>query len=314
MVTTFMPRSLACLLLGSLALTALAASGPHDSVIGPDYQAAPEMTAKPGAAKGVIHDVTIDATESKIYPGLNGPYKRKVQVYVPVQYVAGTPVPFIIVTDGPWYTKRVATALDNLIAEKRVPVQVAVFVQSGGGDGKGSQRGLEYDTLSGKYTDFIETEILPRIAKDYKINFSKNPSDRAAMGGSSGAACAFTMAWYHPELYRRVLSYSGTFVDQQSPFDPKTPHGAWEYHENLIMKTERKPLRIWMQVGEKDNGWNKDEASLHNWVMANERMADVLAKKGYAYKYVFCKGAGHVDGKAVGQTLPAALEWLWSNQ
>jgi enterochelin esterase-like enzyme len=309
-----MPRYLISTLCAILALTLQAASGPRDSVIGPDYQAAPEMIAKPGVPKGAIHDFTIDSTESKIYPGLNGPYKRKVQVYVPSQYVTGTPVPFMIVTDGPWYTKRIATALDNLIAEKRVPVQVVVLVQSGGGDGKGSQRGLEYDTLSGKYTDFIETEILPRVAKDYKINFSKNPNERATMGGSSGAACAFTMAWYHPELYRRVLSYSGTFVDQQSPMDPKTPHGAWEYHENLIMKTEKKPLRLWMQVGEKDNGWNKDEASLHNWVMANERMADVLAKKGYVYKYVFCKGAGHVDGKAVGQTLPAALEWLWGNQ
>jgi enterochelin esterase-like enzyme len=216
------------------------------------------------------------------------------------------------VTDGPWYTKRVATALDNLIAAKRVPVQVAVLVESGGGDSKGSQRGLEYDTLSAKYAEFIEAEVLPRVTKETGVTFSKNPEERAAMGGSSGAAAALTMAWYRPDLYRRVLSYSGTFVNQQYPEDPKTLHGAWEYHDSLIPKTDRKPLRIWLQVGEKDNGWDRPvPPSYHNWVEANERMAAVLAKQGYAYQYVFCRKAGHVDGKAVAATLPSALEWIW---
>jgi enterochelin esterase family protein len=131
------------------------------------------------------------------------------------------------------------------------------------------------------------------------------------MGGSSGAACAFTMAWFHPELYRRVLSYSGTYVDQESPVNPASPHGAWEYHEHFIAQSPAKPIRIWLQVGEKDIGYQKDEASLHNWVMANERMAAVLKAKGYQYRYVFCEGAGHVDRKAVGETLPGALAWLW---
>ncbi|GDY17971.1 ferric enterobactin esterase [Verrucomicrobiota bacterium] len=301
-----------------LAVAVFGASGPNDSAIGPDYTPATEMTAKAGVPKGTIKEFTMLSTESPAYPGIAKnkpgevvPYKRKVQVYIPAQYVAGQPVRLLLVTDGPWYTKRVATALDNLIAAKRVPVQVAVMVESGGGDSKGSQRGLEYDTLSGKYAEFIEAEVLPRVTKETGVVFTKKPDERAAMGGSSGAAAALTMAWYHPDLYRRVLSYSGTFVDQQYPTDPKTPHGAWEYHEHLIAKTDKKPLRLWLQVGEKDNGWDRDEASLHNWVMANERMAAVLAQKGYAYQYIFCKKAGHVDGKAVAATLPSALEWIW---
>jgi predicted alpha/beta superfamily hydrolase len=112
-------------------------------------------------------------------------------------------------------------------------------------------------------------------------------------------------------LYRRVLSYSGTFVNQQSPLNPQSPHGAWEYHEHLVPNNPAKPIRIWMQVGENDNGSKRDEASLHNWVMANQRMAAALKAKGYHYQYVFCAGAGHVDRKAVGQTLPDALLWLW---
>jgi enterochelin esterase-like enzyme len=153
--------------------------------------------------------------------------------------------------------------------------------------------------------------VLPKISEEYDIKFTKDPEGRATMGGSSGGAAAFTMAWFHPELYRRVLTYSGTFVDQQYPEDRKNPDGAWEYHKNLIKKSAKKPIRVWLHVSEKDNGWDRDEASLHNWVMANERMAAELKAKGYEYRYVFAKNAGHTDGNVTRQTLPAALEWLW---
>ena len=153
--------------------------------------------------------------------------------------------------------------------------------------------------------------VLPKVEKECDLKLTKDPEARATMGGSSGAAAAFTMAWFCPDLYRRVLSYSGTYVNQQSPENRRTPHGAWEYHENLIPRSKPKPLRIWLQVSEKDNGHDRDEASLHNWVMANERMAAELKKKEYAYQYVFSKNAGHTDGKVTRQTLPGALEWLW---
>ena len=182
-----MPRL--ALLAHFLAAGAFAASGPHDSAIGPDYKAAPEMTPRADVPKGTIKEFTMLSTDSKAYPGIAKnkpgevvPYKRKVQVYLPAQLPAGQPARLLLVTDGPWYTKRVATALDNLIADKRVPVQVAVLVESGGGDSKGSQRGLEYDTLSAKYAEFIEAEVLPRVTKETGVVFSKNPAERAAMG------------------------------------------------------------------------------------------------------------------------------------
>jgi iron(III)-enterobactin esterase len=281
-----------------------------DFKIAPPYTNAPELTVKAGAPKGTLHEFTMDSHDSKIYPGLKGPYKRKVAVYVPHGYVAGTAAPFIVIQDA--MTKdSLPKILDNMIHERRLPPMIAVFIASGGGDGKGSERGLEYDTVSGTYADFIDTEVLPKIEKDYKVTFTKDPEGRATMGGSSGAACAFTMAWFHPDLYRRVLSYSGTFVDQQSPMNPESPHGAWEYHEHLIPMSEAKPLRIWLEVGEKDNGWDRDEKSYHNWVLANERMAAALKEKKYHYRYVFAAGAKHVDGGVVKQTLPDAMLWLW---
>ena len=171
------------------------------------------------------------------------------------------------------------TVLDNMIAAKRLPVMVAVMINSGGGDSLGSQRGLEYDTLDDFYCKFIESEVLPLISEKFNIRFTNDPEGRATMGGSSGAAAAFTMAWSHPELYRRVLSYSGTYVNQQFPVSRKTPLGAWEYHENLIKRSRKKPIRIWLHVSEKDNGWDRDEASYHNWVMANERTAAAAAEQ-----------------------------------
>ncbi|HLX64169.1 MAG TPA: alpha/beta hydrolase-fold protein [Planctomycetota bacterium] len=285
--------------------------GEGDFKIGPAYADSPDVKAKEGVPAGIIKEFEMDSADSKIYPGLKGPYKRKVAVYVPKHYVEGTEAPFIVAHDGLGYKGTLPKALDNLIAQKKVPVMIAVMVNSGGGDGKGSERGLEYDTVSDKFASFIETEVLPRAAKECNVKFTSNPDGRATMGGSSGGSCAFTMGWFRPDLYHRILTYSGTYVNQQSPTNPESPHGAWEYAENLIPKNPPKPLRIWLEVGEKDNGWQRAETDMHNWVSANVRMAAALKEKGYHYRYEFALGAGHTDGRVLRQTLPEALEWLW---
>ncbi len=313
-------KHLCCWLLSAAVFPVLCASAFADEnefVIGPDYTDAPETKVQDDVPKGTVHEFTMDSKDSKIYKGIaknqkgTVPYQRKVAVYVPAQYKAGKDVAFIVAQDGLGYRNVLPTVLDNMIAAKRLPVMVAVMINSGGGDSLGSQRGLEYDTLDDVYCKFIESEVLPLISEKFNIRFTNDPEGRATMGGSSGAAAAFTMAWSHPELYRRVLSYSGTYVNQQFPVSRKTPLGAWEYHENLIKRSRKKPIRIWLHVSEKDNGWDRDEASYHNWVMANERMAAVLKDKDYDYRYIFAKKAGHTDGRVLRETLPSALEWLW---
>src|SRR4029078_12894719 len=127
------------------------------------------------------------------------PYTRKVAVYVPRQYVPGTAAPFIVGADGP--DKLLFTALDNLIAAQRVPVMIAISIGNGGGDAQGSERGLEYDTMSGRYAEFVELEVLPRVEAECKVKLTRDPDGRATMGCSSGAACAMSMAWYRPDLY-----------------------------------------------------------------------------------------------------------------
>ena len=292
----------------------------RDFVLKPPYKNAPELAVKDGVPKGTVREFVMKSEESKLYPGISRtagapptPYERPVVVYVPAQYKPGTAAPFIVVHDGASakYRAIVPPILDNLIHEKRIPVTIAVMLHHGGGDGPGSERGLEYDTVSDKYTMFIEQEVLPRVQRDYNVTLTKDPEGRATMGGSSGAAAAFTMAWFHPELYRRVLSYSGTFVNQENPRNPEISRGAWEYHATLVPNSPPKPIRIWMHAGQNDNGSTRDEASLHNWVIANQHMAAALKAKGYSYRYIFAEGSGHTDGAVINQTLPGALEWLW---
>ena len=299
-------------------------------ILGPTHTPAPEMTVQEGVPQGMVYNFTMESAGSKIYPGIAreantvarpdpadpaklvvsshpAPYTRRVAVYVPKQYVPGMVAPFIVGADGP--DKALFTALDNLIAQKRVPVMIAISISNGSGDAQGSERGLEYDTMSGLYAEFVEKEVLPLVEKQYDVTLTKDPDGRATMGGSSGGSAALIMAWYHPELYHRVLTYSGTYVNQQWPLNPETPHGAWEFHENLIPNSPVKPIRLWMEVGDKDNLSTRD--NYHDWVLANENMAKVLAAKGYHYQFVFARNAGHTDRTVKQQTLPEALEYVW---
>jgi enterochelin esterase family protein len=303
-------------------------------VLGPTHTPAPEMSGKEGTPNGTVIEFTMNSSESKFYPGIArdpgtfgtpdpgnpakllvttshpAPYTRRVAVYVPKQYTPGRVTPFIVGADGP--DALLFTALDSLIANHKLPIMVAISIANGGGDAQGSERGLEYDTMSGHYAEFVEEEVLPRVELEAHVKLTKDPDGRATVGNSSGGACALIMAWYHPEWYHRVLTYSGTFVNQQWPWNPKIPHGAWEFHEHLIPNNPAKPIRLWMEVGDRDLlNPNVMRDNIHDWVFANESMAKVLAAKGYHYQFVFARNAGHVDRAVRLQTLPEALQYVW---
>jgi enterochelin esterase-like enzyme len=292
------------------------------------------MAVKEDVPHGTVSTFEMKSADSKIYPGIAreqgtfgvpdpanpakldvttshpAPYTRRVAVYVPKQYVPGTAAPFIVGADGP--DMALFTALDNLIAEKKVPVMIGISIGNGSGDAQGSQRGLEYDTMSGLYAEFVEKEVLPLVEQQYSVKLSKDPEARATMGGSSGGSAALAMAWYHTDLYHRVLTYSGTYVNQQWPYNAATPGGAWDFHRTLIPNSPAKPIRIWMEVGDRDNyNPNVMRDDMHDWTLANENMAKVLAAKKYHYQFVFAINAGHTDRAVKQQTLPEAMEWLW---
>jgi enterochelin esterase-like enzyme len=271
----------------------------------------PAMTTKEGIATGTVTMFTMRSEDTQRYPGVRGPYTRNVWVYVPAGYVPGTELPLMVDHDGradAVIQSQLIVVLDNLIAEKRLPMMAGVFIANGG-DFRPSERSLEYDTVSGKYAEFIEYEVLPLAEKTANVKFTKNPDARGVIGQSSGSAAAFAMAWFHPEWYRRVISYSGTFVRVQT--SDEYPNGAWAYHDSLIPNSPKKPIRIWMEVGARDNGSTLAEDSYRNWPLANNRMAEVLKAKGYEYQYVWAEQAGHVERGVERQTLEQAMEWVW---
>jgi len=303
-------------------------------ILGPTHEVPIDAAAQDGSPTGTVIEFTMNSSDSKIYPGIArdagtfgtpdpadpaklmvttshpAAYTRKVAVYVPKQYVAGSVAPFIVGADGP--DRLLFSTLDTLIAQHQVPVMIAISIGNGSGDAQGSERGLEYDTMSGVYAEFVEKEVLPLVESQAHVKLTKDPDGRATTGGSSGGSCALIMAWYHPELYHRVLTYSGTFINQQWPYRSQTRHGAWEFHEHLIPENRVKPIRLWMEVGDRDLlNPNAMRDHMHDWVLANEQMAKVLAAKGYHYQFVFARNAGHVDRAVRQQTLPEALQYVW---
>lgn len=312
----------------------VSADGDGNSEIGPSYTTDPDLTdqQKP---KGKKFTFSMKLADSAIFKGddetLTKPVNatRSITVYVPAQYKDGTEAPILVIQDGPGPIDKIARALDNLTVStdplKKLPPFIAVAVQNGGSDAQGSERGLEYDTMSDRYSRFIDTEVLPAVVADSAIKaaypgikLTKDPDGRGAFGCSSGGAAALSMAWFATGSWHRIITYSGTFVDQQNHAQPEAMmmnlrYGAWEYHSDaeLIKNADRKPLRIFINANENDNGAGDAESTHHNWVMANQRTAEDLAAKNYHYKYVFGKGAGHCADGVQNATIAQALSWAW---
>lgn len=308
--------------------------GNGNHIVGPKYTIDPDLTDR-GNPQGKLFEFSMPLAASKIFAGTDStlePKKevrktRRIFVYVPAAYVDGTKAPILVIHDGPNRMQLVHRALDNLAISsdpnRRLPAFVAIAVENGGNDGKGSQRGLEYDTMSDRLARFIEQEVLPAVENNVDLraaypNFAitEDPWGRGVMGCSSGGAAALTMGWFRPDLFRRLITYSGTFVDQQdddAPEEAEYPLGAWEYHSGmkLIENNEKKPLRIFTHVAENDNRSKDPESTYHNWVMANERTAAALAAKGYDYRYVFSRDTKHCDKRVFELTLADTLVWMW---
>jgi len=309
-------------------------NGKH--VVQPPFTIDPDLTDR-GNPKGKSFEFEMPLAKSEIFPGDDetlDPRKtvrenRKIFVYVPAAYRDGDQAPVLVTLDGPSRLDLVRNAVDNLTISddpnRRLPAFITVAVQNGGDDSKGSQRGLEYDTMSDRFARFIDQEVLPavlarpEIRKAYpNIALTRDPWGRAVMGCSSGGAAALTMGWFRPDLFRRLITYSGTFVDQQdddAPEEAKYPLGAWEYHSGmeLIENSPKKPLRIFTHVAENDLRANDPEETYHNWVMANERTAAALEANGYDYRYVFSRASRHCDKRVFEHTLADTLVWMWQD-
>ncbi|WP_342190244.1 alpha/beta hydrolase-fold protein [Stieleria varia] len=264
------------------------------------YEHGPDSQVDDSVPKGKVTQHTW--LESNVYPGT----KRRYSVYVPAQYDGKTPAALMVFQDGHAFEGvdgdfRLPVVFDNLIAKGDMPVTIAVMIDPGhkgelpetrGWRPQPANRSVEYDSVTGDYAEFLLTEILPEVEKEYSI--TKNPELRAVCGNSSGGICAMSVAWFRPDQFRKVLSHIGSFVDLR---------GGHAYPP-MIRKSKKKPIRVFLQDGENDL-----DNPFGNWPLANQQMAKALAFKDYDYRFVM--GTGAHNGNHGGAIFPDSLRWLW---
>lgn len=285
------------ILLSSLLLSAAMALTAQDYTLGPDSQ------PHDGVPQGTVTKFVLPPGKS--YPGT----PHNCAVYVPAQYDASKPTPFMIFLDGSQAMgngMHVPTVLDNLIAKHDLPPMIAIFVDPGilpvisDADQNRYNRIYEYDSLTPRFSDFLLDELIPAVAKNY--NLSKNPDDRGLSGVSTGAVGAFAAAWNRPDQFHRVLSFIGTYVSMK---------GA-DALPALVRKTEPKPIRIFMQDGMQDHIVPPEPygtSPFGSWPINNQVMYEALEFAGYDVKLDM--GAGAHNTQQAGAILPDALRWLW---
>ncbi len=268
-----------------------------------DYPLGPDSQPQPGVPKGAVTKYKL--SPGKFYPGTPHNYA----IYVPAQYNAAKPAPFMIFLDGSGSLSnnvRVPVVFDNLIAKHELPTLIGIFVDPGILPTESDQaqnrfeRIFEYDSLSDRYSRFLLEELIPVVAKKY--NLSKDPNDRALSGVSTGAVGAFMAAWNRPDQFHRVLSFIGTFVAMK---------GA-DALPALIRKTEPKPIRIFLQDGSNDHIVPAEPYGTFyagSWPINNRVMYEALEYAGYDAKLVMGEeGHNMKQGAAI---MPDALRWLW---
>jgi len=257
-----------------------------------DYKLGPDSMPQEGVPRG---QVMKHHWSGKIFPGT----ERDYWVYVPEQYAPAKPACVMVFQDGASYVNtngqfRVPIVFDNLIARKEMPVTIGIFINPGEvppaepGQKARSNRSFEYDTLSDQYARFLLEEVLAEVGRNY--NLTEDLEGRAICGISSGGICAWTVAWERPDAFRKVLSHVGSFTNIRGG-------NAYPF---LIRKTEKKPIRVFLQDGANDLD------NVHgNWPLANQEMAAALKFMGYDYKFEF--GTEGHNGKHGGAIPPDSL-------
>ncbi|HNC23610.1 MAG TPA: alpha/beta hydrolase-fold protein [Opitutaceae bacterium] len=265
-----------------------------------EFPLGPDSLPQPGVPCGRIEPFTPPA--SRVFPGT----VRDCWIYVPAQYDPSTPACVLIVQDGAEHLKperrwHIPTVLDNLIHRQEIPVTIGVFINPGTipaavtGARARDNRSFEYDSRGDAYARFLLEEILPEVARRYRLR--SDAGSRCLMGGSSGAVCAFNAAWERPREFGRVLSIVGSYTALRGAHDLPL----------LVRITEPKPLRVFLQSGANDL-----RVFAGDWWTANLEMLSALTYAGYEVEHVWAEHAGH-DEFHGSMVFPAALRWVWRN-
>lgn len=286
---------------GAEASAASAVSDPSETKT-TAWEPHPDAVRRDGVPQGAVE--VMPAWESKVFASTI----RDWAIYVPAQYDPEQPAALMVFQDGQSFSNvkgrwRVPIVFDNLIARGDMPPTIAVFINPGHDPakprptrGSASNRGFEYDSLGDRYSRLLLEEIIPEVEKRYRI--SPDPELRAIGGSSSGAICAFNVAWERPDAFRKVFSSVGSFTNLR----------GGNVFPALIRKTEPKPLRVYMAdtSGDVNNAFG-------SWPWANQRMASALRYMGYDLRFDWAEGYGH-NADFGGARFPEAMKWLWRKE
>ena len=277
------------------------------------YHLGPDSLPQEGVPKGEIRGPF--TLPSQAYPGTQHTF----WVYVPQQYDPAVSASLMIFNDGQAFMAaegdaRAQNVLDNLIYRREIPVMLAVFINPGRrpdqpepnlhewGD-RTTNRPTEYNSLDDRYARVIVDELMPVLRKDY--NISDDPDRHGIGGASSGAIVAFTVAWERPNQFHKVLSIVGSFTNLR----------GGDAYADIVRKSERRPIRIFMQDGRNDNRGMRQDGSYdqrRDWFYQNVRLMHALTDKGYDVNYTW--GMNKHGQKMGGAILPEMMRWLWRDQ
>jgi putative esterase len=292
-----------------------------------EYSLGPDSLPQPGVPKGQLEGPILFKSAALANT------VRQYWIYVPAQYTPDRPANVLVFQDGQRATNpsgalRVPQVLENLIAKKDIPVTIGIFITPGQrgdvypdtiGTGNANNRSAEYDSLTDAYSRFVIDEMLPEVAKKYRLK--TDAASRAIGGTSSGAICAFTVAWHRPDQFRNVISFIGSYtsIAYRPARDGQPMVSGGELYPTLIRKNPIRPIKIFLQDG------SNDLSNEHgNWFLANQQMLSALeyanttadAKKDagprYQINHIWGDGA-HADTHG-GAILPDVLRWIWSDQ
>jgi enterochelin esterase family protein len=305
---------------GSTASTDPGSAGDGEIDVGPTYTPSPDLKLKAGAPAGFTVSFTLTSAMSTIFNGQDFTppltFSRQIRVFVPQQYLDGAASPFMVSSDG--FYAGLQTVVQNLAddpnPDHHVPPLVIIGIQNGPDVHPNSERSLEYDTVSDRYWRFVTQEVIPAVlantalkAKFPNFKLSSDPNARGGYGCSSGGPAVMGLAWFGD--FNRVFSFSGSYTALQPTADH--PFGAWEYTQMISAAPLRPDLRVFLEVGQNDNGSTTPDADHRNWVTSNQNLAAALMAKGNHYRFIYAKGAGHCDDNARNQVMPDGLIWLW---
>ncbi|HVW86519.1 MAG TPA: alpha/beta hydrolase-fold protein [Bryobacteraceae bacterium] len=263
----------------------------------------PDSYPLPGVPRGRLSEMK--TLVSKVYPGMSANY----WVYVNPGADLTNGAPLMVWQDGETIVGnqdllrlRMQIVSDNLVYKKLIPPMVHVLISPGsGGEATGTRmRSIQYDTVSDRYGKYLLDEILPEVEKTYKIRH--DPYSRAIAGASSGAICAFNVAWYYPQQFSRVLSHIGSYVPLQ--WHPEQGLDGGYIVSNKVRRDPRKNIRVWLSDGMYDQ-----EVPFGSWPLNNIMLANALKLKGYDFHFRFGGGMHAIAQGAL--DLPESLVWLW---